>query len=812
MPNSPNAKLTSGSWNTPFPHGVYSQALSLFYEGSPKECITVLRDEISSGHPCVSSITLGQAYTLLCCSLLSSDQYKEASTLFEQAVAESSTSQDANILRCWFWFYEGRYAEIKDAVISCLSEPLESANRRTAELYYLLTAAYIHLGQYDDAEKCADICFALFQLFHVTPYIAKLANVKGIICMFQGRFTDSIKWYECAAAINSESGFRRNLGDNRLNIGIALYKIAKLQRSMTNLSAAAEIYSEQSSEVNLIRANIAKGNVNRLLDRFVEARKSLTQAYSHSTKLMLPREESLSLEFLGDVYRDEGNPAEARRYYARGMAIAMQIAPEGDLVMELKRREGECLVLEGQVAAALPVLAEARRHAAKLGDRFEEGVTVRCLGEAMLAIRDHVAAQRYAEEACEILGGVEARLEHLVARIVAIKALLGRSENVDDELPPRDLLDQAWEHALAAQSLAREIDVERWADSVKRLQSRIAKRRVEEAKYAAPAERSGGDGYGGKGVVVAESRAMKEVLQAIEAFAPYDEALLITGETGTGKEIVARRVHEMSTRANGNFVAVNVTAVPTSMFEREFFGHRRGAFSGADSDREGYAAEANGGTLFLDEIGDMARETQAKLLRLLQDGSYTILGNPDEQRTDLRVIAATNIDLEDAVAAGRFREDLYYRLRILEINIPPLRKHPEDVVPLLEHFLSQSAGRRVLATDYFNRTSLALMQRYPWPGNAREVAMVARRAYITFKVDGKVLVELGSGRDALVLSGPGREAEAAAGSPVVDAGDLSRARLMLALEETGGNRTEAARLLGISRAALYRRLERYGLD
>ena len=142
---------------------------------------------------------------------------------------------------------------------------------------------------------------------------------------------------------------------------------------------------------------------------------------------------------------------------------------------------------------------------------------------------------------------------------------------------------------------------------------------------------------------------MKEVLQAIEAFAPYDEALLITGETGTGKEVVARRVHEMSTRREGNFVAVNVTAVPTSMFEREFFGHRRGAFSGADNDCEGYAAEADGGTLFLDEIGDMAKETQAKLLRLLQDGSYTVLGNPDERRTDLRVIAATNKDLEQAV-------------------------------------------------------------------------------------------------------------------------------------------------------------------
>ncbi len=673
--------------------------------------------------------------------------------------------------------------------------------------------AQMNLGDYPRASDNIDCCIALYRLFDVRANVARAINMKGLIARKLGRLMESNEWFGKAAALNDECGFCRSACDNRLNIAVNGYKLGHLASSRDALTFVLEQYEMYGSQANTCRTHIALGNVHRLLSSFADARKHLTQAYTMATELKIPREECLALEFLGDVLRDEGKPAEARRYYARGMAIAVEIAPEGDLVMELKRREGECLVLDGQVASALPVLAEARRHAATLGDRFEEGVTVRCLAEAMFAVKDHVSAQRYAEEACEILGAIEARLEHLTARIVAVNALLGRSENVDDDATPRDLLDLAWDHALIAQSLAREIDVERWVDTVKRLQSRIAKRRVEETRYAAPAVRKPGDAYGGKDMIIAESRAMKEVLQAIEAFAPYDEALLITGETGTGKEIVARRVHEMSTRREGNFVAVNVTAVPTTMFEREFFGHRRGAFSGADNDCEGYAAEANSGTLFLDEIGDMAKETQAKLLRLLQDGSYTVLGNPDEQRTNLRVIAATNKDLEQAVIDGKFREDLYYRLRILEINIPPLRKHPEDIVPLLEHFLSQSAGRRVAATDYFNRTSLNLLQHYPWPGNAREVSMVARRAHISLKIDGKVLVEIGSGRDALVLSGPGREAAAAAAAGSVDdAKNLSRARLVLALEEAGGNRTEAARLLGISRGALYRRLERFGLE
>ena len=282
---------------------------------------------------------------------------------------------------------------------------------------------------------------------------------------------------------------RKKCGIAKLNLGIVYYKRCVLSKSKDFLTAALGDLSKGNYVLDLCRAHIAIANVHRLSEDFAESRHHLKLAYSMSAESQIPREECLALEFLGDVFRDEGKPAEARRYYARGMAIAIEIAPEGDLVMELKRREGECLVLEGQVASALPVLAEARRHAATLGDRFEEGVTVRCLAEAMLAIKDHTGAQRYAEEACEILGAVEARLEHLVARIVAVNALLGRSENVDDELPPRDLLDLAWDHALIAQSLAREIDVEQWADTVKRLQSRIAKRRVEEARYAAPAVR-----------------------------------------------------------------------------------------------------------------------------------------------------------------------------------------------------------------------------------------------------------------------------------------------------------------------------------
>jgi len=570
------------------------------------------------------------------------------------------------------------------------------------------------------------------------------------------------------------------------------------------------VFSDRSDAKNLCRTHIALGNVHRLTRDFNSARKNLMHAYTMACDLKIPREECLSLEFLGDVFRDEGKPEEARRYYQRGLAIAREIAPEGDLVMELLRREGECLVDEGRTGEGLEVLARALSHTRKLGDRFEEGVTLRCLARGLLQAGDVEHAREYADEACGKLEEIDARHEHAIARLAAAEIMLRLSES-PSVAEPRDALDGAWEHSLVAQGICRSLAIEHWTDAVKRVQSRIAKRRAEELRYAGAREKTKpGETYKPGDVIIAESRGMQEVMQAVRAFAPYDEALLLTGETGTGKEVIAQRIHRESLRKDKPFVAVNVTAVPQTMFEREFFGNVKGAFSGADHDRQGLAARADTGTLFLDEIGELPSATQAKLLRLLQDGSYFCLGDPVERRADLRVIAATNIDLERAVSEGRFREDLYFRLAFLAIPIPPLRERPEDIRPLLDHFLSLSAGRRVTADQYFNDQSLRLLAGYGWPGNVREVALVARRAFISQQTFGHVEVEVGTGEDTMVLGGPGLAG--VAGGRSGDPAPLSRARILLALEEAGGNRTAAAERLGVARATLYRRLTKLGLD
>jgi transcriptional regulator with PAS, ATPase and Fis domain len=252
-----------------------------------------------------------------------------------------------------------------------------------------------------------------------------------------------------------------------------------------------------------------------------------------------------------------------------------------------------------------------------------------------------------------------------------------------------------------------------------------------------------------------------------------------------------------------------MAAIPNTMFEREFFGHHKGAFSGADRDIPGYVAQADGGTLFLDEIGECPVELQPKLLRLLQEGTYLSLGRPEEKRANVRLLAATNMNLGELVERGGFRQDLYYRLKVLELHIPPLRERIADILPLLVHFLGIAADHKVSVHEYFNKHSVRAIKRYPWPGNVREIAAVARRAHICLTNQGRVRFEIGIEPKRVLLSGPQDIVEDSDDDTPAD--DIARSRILVAMEEAEGNRSEAARRLKISRATLYRRIKKLGI-
>jgi transcriptional regulator with PAS, ATPase and Fis domain len=287
------------------------------------------------------------------------------------------------------------------------------------------------------------------------------------------------------------------------------------------------------------------------------------------------------------------------------------------------------------------------------------------------------------------------------------------------------------------------------------------------------------------------------------------EPVLVTGETGTGKELIAKMIHERSGRAKKPFVAVNCAAIPETLFEREFFGHDKGAYTGADYAKPGLCDEADGGTLFLDEIGDMPSYLQVKLLRLLQEGTYRRLGDPEERHVDLRIVAATNAPLPDLIEAGRFRQDLYYRLQTLELPIPPLRERPEDLEDLMNLFVQKALGDEVPAKKIFARQIMTTFRKYPWPGNVRELEAMTRRMALLARHNGQATLDMLPEQLARWREGHGKDRGSLSLSAYVETAE--RGRIGQALVLKSGNRSEAARALGISRNQLYRKMDKLGI-
>jgi two-component system nitrogen regulation response regulator GlnG len=313
--------------------------------------------------------------------------------------------------------------------------------------------------------------------------------------------------------------------------------------------------------------------------------------------------------------------------------------------------------------------------------------------------------------------------------------------------------------------------------------------------------------------------------------AASDATALITGESGTGKELVARAIYHHSERSNQPFLAVNCAAIPEQLLESELFGHERGAFTGATMQRIGKFEQCNRGTIFLDEIGDMTPGTQAKVLRVLQSGSFERVGGNQPIQVDVRVIAATNRALEQAVAARQFREDLFYRLNVVRIHLPPLRERREDIPLLVNYFLNRFAAEQDRSPKPLGPGVVRALEKYHWPGNVRELENILRRALVVAKGEAILLGDLppeitgqGPSVGSVVPAGPSDAASADVGAlarhlfrwarrdPKVKViPTIERELIIEALKETQGNQVQAAKLLGITRATLRKRIDKFGI-
>jgi DNA-binding NtrC family response regulator len=325
-----------------------------------------------------------------------------------------------------------------------------------------------------------------------------------------------------------------------------------------------------------------------------------------------------------------------------------------------------------------------------------------------------------------------------------------------------------------------------------------------------------------KDIIIGESPAMKDVFKLIGRVAVSDASILVTGESGTGKEMVARAIHLYSDRAGKPFIAVNCAAIPEALLESELFGYEKGAFTGASKDKPGKFEEANGGTLLLDEIGDMGVALQSKLLRVLQEGTLDRLGGSKNIRVNVRIITATNQNLETLIQKKAFREDLYYRIRVVTIALPPLRMRKDDIPILVHHFLTKHAGEARIENISIHPSTMKKLMDYDWPGNIRELENSIKRALILAK--GNIIIPELISIDPMIT----QEKQDAKISPIhsylsddiisregnifdLVSRSVEKDLICWALQKTAMNQAKAARLLGISRVMLHERMERFGI-
>jgi two-component system response regulator HydG len=353
--------------------------------------------------------------------------------------------------------------------------------------------------------------------------------------------------------------------------------------------------------------------------------------------------------------------------------------------------------------------------------------------------------------------------------------------------------------------LTKPLDVEVAAHALHRALNHGALRReVAELKRAVAATQAFGE-------LLGASPAMQAVYDLVERAAPSEASVLLTGESGTGKELLARTLHEQSARGKGPFVSINCAALPETLLESELFGHTKGAFTDARSARDGLLVKASGGTLFLDEIGEMPAGLQPKLLRALQSRSIRPVGSDREVPVDLRLISATNRDLERAIEERSFREDLYYRINVIHIALPALRARGTDVLLLARHFLSHFAERARRPLTGLSVEAERLLVEYPWPGNVRELSNCMERAVVLSRKNELDVDDLPEKvRDYAPPSSQGSKVEEAHDLARLD--EIERRHILKVMEAVRGNKSQAAQILGLDRKTLYRRLEQYGVE
>jgi DNA-binding NtrC family response regulator/tetratricopeptide (TPR) repeat protein len=653
-----------------------------------------------------------------------------------------------------------------------------------AEALIRLGRVAYRTGDLSRARDCFEEALALYRRVGGSIHVAHVHNNLGLV------HKNLCQWETAESHLTAAlDDFRRQsqfaeTANPLINLGVVHQKRGEWGRAGTRYAEARSVSSQVGDQQRLVIATIGLGNVARLERRFEDAEAQLGTALDLARSLHAKREEVLSLEFLGELEFDRGRFEAALRRYLEAMTIAERVAPEGDLVVEIERRRAEALCALDRLDEADAACRRACRLAEQIDDRLEAGVARRVAGSIAARRGRHEEAARWFNEALARLGECRERFE-------LGRTLLEMSRFSEGSLEAR-------RHLYRAIGLFAELSTPHWLELAERELERVM------ANGVPPVTERPASILGRRlraPSLVAGSHEMRRVESLARRAAGTELTVLITGETGTGKELVARTIHALSGRAQQPFLAVNCGALRADLALSQLFGHRKGAFTGAHTEGVGLVEAANGGTLFLDEVGELPLDVQVTLLRFLESGEYMRLGEAQVRRSDARLIAATNRELRGA-DEKLFRRDLLFRLAEIEIRVPTLRERGEDIIALARHFLAFYGG---LSGPRLTPDAESVLRSYAWPGNVRELENVMKRIAALHASDGEVdanglLPFLTQGGSAISSAPPNGHV------------DDERAAILSAFAEAQGNKSRIAEMLGVSRKTLYARIKRLNLE
>ncbi len=626
-----------------------------------------------------------------------------------------------------------------------------SENKRVAQTQLILGRIHLSLGDLKNAEMYVRDAITTYRRMGDQKEIIQCHNIIARIFFIKSEFEKAIEYLSEAKELSKKIGDFRMSAVASSNLGRIFTLTGKWEKAEENLLVSLKFNETKNDELNLCRSRLSLGFVCCLKREFQKAHEYLTEAFELAQKNDYLRELAIYHEYAGQLAHEQGDDKSAQMHYTKGIQIGEMAAPEGDINNQTYRLLAELQVARKEYDQALISCQKSLEVSKSLGEKIEEGAVYRVLGQIHSAKKDKELALEYFNKSIFCLQQIGARYELARTYLEAGRSnqfdyykRLGFLSNAEIEfrglgsfyylgqvnlsianlLVEHNQYDSAQLFLTDAEKLFQETKEQKGVCQVCDLRHTI-----EEVLFRASmiAKSNGRVTFDN---VITQNGEMREVIEKLKQIKDYDISILLEGETGTGKDLIAKAVHYSGKRRDKRFIPVSCAALPETLLENELFGHKKGAYTGADKDEAGLFEEAEGGTLYLDEIAEVPMSTQVKLLRAIEEKEIVRLGETTPRRINVRIISSTSKDLKKSINEGIFRQDLYYRLNTFHIKIPPLKQRKDDIPLLVRHFLREYGIKGGNLKDFTTKEVVKRFSEYSWPGNIRELENELKRMVV----------------------------------------------------------------------------------